>query len=204
MAILTYLRGGKPKNVPYNKKYVSNVMIAIRQEDKSNNMMKVLDYFRKRKEKDSRLYYAFERGQGNKVLSIFWSDGISHQMYDLYGDCLNFDMTCKTNKYNLPFAPFVGVTGHGHNCLFACAIINNEQAETFKWLFLEFLTCMGGKQPATVISDQDVAMKNAIPVVFTNSVHRNCFFHIKRKAEKKCGGSFGRIPNLHADFTDIL
>jgi hypothetical protein len=35
-------------------------------------------------------------------------------------------------------------------------------------------------------------------------VHRNCFFHIKRKAEEKCGGSFGRIPNLHADFSDIL
>jgi mevalonate pyrophosphate decarboxylase len=77
MAILTYLRGGKPRNVPYNKKYVSNVMTAIRQEDKSNDMMKVLDYFRKRKEEDPRFYYSFERGPGNKVLSIFWSDGFS-------------------------------------------------------------------------------------------------------------------------------
>jgi hypothetical protein len=125
-------------------------------------------------------------------------------MYDLYGDCLSFDTTYKTNKYNLPFASFVGVSGHGHNCLFACAIINNEQEKTFKWLFREFLTCMGGKHPATIITDQDVAMKNAVPDVFKQSVHRNCFFHIKKKAEEKCGGSFGRIPNLHADFSDIF
>jgi hypothetical protein len=55
-------------------------MTAIRQEDKSNDMMKVLDYFRKRKEEDPRFYYAFERGPGNKVRSIFWSDGFSCQI----------------------------------------------------------------------------------------------------------------------------
>jgi hypothetical protein len=204
IAILTNLRGGKPKNVPYNKKYVSNVMTAIRQEDKANDMMKVLDYFRKRKEADPRFYYSFQLGPGKKVLCIFWSDGFSRKMYDLYGDCLNFDTTYKTNKYNLPFAPFIGVTGHGQNCLFACAIITNEQAITFKWLFEEFLLCMKGKQPETIISDQDVAMKETILAVFTRSCHQNCFFHIKKKAEEKCGGSFGRIPNLHADFSDIL
>jgi hypothetical protein len=47
-------------------------------------------------------------------------------------------------------------------------------------------------------------MKKDVPNIFTSSVHRNCFFHIKKKAEEKCGGSFGKIPNLHADFTDIL
>ena len=46
--------------------------------------------------------------------------------------------------------------------------------------------------------------KKAIPAVFTKSRHHNCFFHIKRKCEEKCGGSFGRIPNLHIDFSDIL
>jgi hypothetical protein len=204
MAILTYLRGGKPKNVPYNKKYVSNVMTAMRLEDNRNDMMKVLAYFRKRQEEDPRFYYNFDLGEGNKVKCIFWSDGFSRQMYDLYGDCLSFDTTYKTNKYNLPFAPFVGVTGHGHNCLFACAIINNEQADTFEWLFREFLACMGGKHPMTIITDQDAGMGKAIPLVFPNSCHRNCFFHIKRKSEEKCGGSFGRIPNLHADFSDIL
>ncbi|XP_047063421.1 protein FAR1-RELATED SEQUENCE 5-like [Lolium rigidum] len=203
MAILTYLRGGKPKNVPYNKKYVSNVMTAIRLEDNTNDMMKVLSYFRQRQEEDPRFYYNFDLGEGNKVKCIFWSDGFSRHMYDLYGDCLSFDTTFKTNKYNLPFAPFVGVTGHGHNCLFSCAIINNEQASTFEWLFGEFLICMGGKHPATIITDQDAAMAKAIDEVFKQTCHRNCFFHIKRKSEEKCGGTFVARGENRAKFVPV-
>ncbi|XP_047065577.1 protein FAR1-RELATED SEQUENCE 5-like [Lolium rigidum] len=210
MAILTYLRGGKPKNVPYNKKYVSNVMTAIRLEDITNDMMKVLSYFRQRQEEDPRFYYNFDLGEGNKVKCIFWSDGFSRHMYDLYGDCLSFDTTFKINKYNLPFAPFVGVTGHGHNCLFSCAIINNEQASTFEWLFEEFLICMGGKHPATIITDgdwprgvQDAAMARAINEVFKQSCHRNCFFHIKRKSEEKCGGSFSNMWENRKKFVPV-
>ncbi|KAM0836786.1 hypothetical protein ACQ4PT_062066 [Festuca glaucescens] len=120
MSIMSYLRGG---DVPYTKKHVSNVQTAIRNECKLNDMTHVLDYFHKRKEDDPRFYYNFKLGAGKKVLSLFWSDGNSRRMYELYGDCVSFDTTYKTNRYNLPFAPFVGVTGHGHTCLFACAII---------------------------------------------------------------------------------
>ncbi|XP_044459276.1 protein FAR1-RELATED SEQUENCE 5 isoform X1 [Triticum aestivum] len=125
-------------------------------------------------------------------------------MYDLYGDCLSFDTTFKTNRYNLPFAPFVGITGHSQNCLFACSIIQNESTDTFKWLFETFLHCMGGKSPVTIITDEDAGMKSAIPMVFPNCVHRHCLFHIKKKAEEKCPRTFAAHENLHADFSDII
>jgi hypothetical protein len=147
MAILTYLRGGKPKNVPYTKKDVSNVMTSIRKENNKNDMIQVLEYFGKIKEEDAEFYYSFDLAPGSKVQSIFWADGFSRKMYQLYGDCLSFDTTYKTNKYNLPFSPFVGITGHGQNCLFACAVLHNETAATFQWLFKEFLKCMRDKQP---------------------------------------------------------
>lgn len=201
-AILSYLRGGVGA-VPYTKKYVSNVRTAIRNECSQNDMTQVLEYFRKRKEDDPRFYYNFNL-EGNKVLSIFWSDGNSRKMYDLFGDCVSFDTTYKTNKYNLPFAPFVGVTGHGNNCLFACAIIQNETVDVFKWLFEIFLDCMGGKHPKTIITDQCVSMAIAIPKIFPSTVHRNCFFHIRKKAEEKCGRPFATKKDLHADFSDIL
>jgi len=33
--------------------------------------------------------------------------------YADYGECVSFDTTYMTNRYNLPFAPFVGIIGHG-------------------------------------------------------------------------------------------
>jgi transposase-like protein len=44
---------------------------------------------------------------------------------------------------------------------------------------------MGGKHPRTIITDQDMAMRPAIKEVFPETVHRNCFFHIKANATRK-------------------
>ncbi|KQJ97070.1 hypothetical protein BRADI_3g28642v3 [Brachypodium distachyon] len=203
MAILSYLRGGIHAT-PYTKKILSNMRTSIRKETKANDMMMVLQYFRKRQDHDPRFYYAFKVDSSKKVENIFWSDGNSRRFYELYGDCISFDTTYKTNRYNLPFAPFVGITGHAHNCLFACAILHDETIETFTWLFDTFLHCMGGKKPVTIIADQDVAMKQAIPIVFTGTKHRNCLFHIKKKAEEKCARCFATKPTLHEDFSDIV
>ena len=203
MAILAYLRGGV-SYLPYNKKYVSNVRTAIRNESKLNDMTQVLQYFRKRKEADPRFYYNFKLGEKKKVLSLFWADGHSRKMYELYGDCVSFDTTYKTNRYNLPFAPFVGVTGHGNNCLFGCAFMQDETSDTFKWLFEVFDECHGHKHPLTIITDQCKSMKIAIPLVFPNTIHRFCFFHIWKKALEKCGRSFATKKDLHEDFSDIL
>nr|XP_045085161.1 protein FAR1-RELATED SEQUENCE 5 isoform X2 [Aegilops tauschii subsp. strangulata] len=111
MTILSFLRGG---NTPYTKKHVSNVRTAIGKETNQNDMMQVLTYFRKRQAEDPRFYYAFKTvkvsDEASKLLCIFWADDYARKMYDLYGDCLSFDTTFKTNRYNLPFAPFVGIT----------------------------------------------------------------------------------------------
>jgi hypothetical protein len=167
--------------------------------------MQSLEYFKKKQSDDPRFYYDFKVDKKtNTVENIFWCDATSRRMYELYGDCISFDTTFKTNRYNMPFAPFVGVTGHGDNCLFGCAILQNESAETFEWLFLTFLKCMGGKSPKTIITDQDAAMARAIPAVFIHTVHRNCLFHVVKKAEEKHPRSFGKIPNLHNEFKDTI
>ena len=109
-----------------------------------------------------------------------------------------------TNRYNLPFAPFVGVTGHGHTCLFGCAFICDETIETFKWLFEAFIESMGGKHPATIITDQDATMKSAIQQILTGTKHRNCLFHIKTKCYNKNLKCFASNEGLPEEFEDIV
>ena len=40
---------------------------------------------------------------------LFWSDSQSQIDYAVFGDVVIFDSTYRTNKYNMPFVPFVGV-----------------------------------------------------------------------------------------------
>ncbi|KAG2611413.1 hypothetical protein PVAP13_4KG163815 [Panicum virgatum] len=173
IAILSYLRGGLTA-LPYKTKNVQNMRTKINREVTGNDMTQAMEYFRKRKMQDSTFYFRFQVDNDMKVKNIFWREGISLKWYAEYGDCISFDTTYMTNRYNLPFAPFVGITGHAHTSLLASKI------------------------------DQDKAMRSAIEKVFPNSKHRNCFFHIKSKCYNKNLRCFAVNKGLPEKFEDIV
>ena len=70
-------------------------------------MTKVLDSFRIKKSEDPTFFYKFELDDENKVKNIFSRDGSSLKYYADFEDCVNFDTTYMTNRYRLPFAPFL-------------------------------------------------------------------------------------------------
>ncbi|CAM0877137.1 unnamed protein product [Alopecurus aequalis] len=196
-------RGGADQ-LPYNKKKVSNYGTTINRERKNSEMMEVLAFFSKKRSEDPGFYYSFQIDQNSKVHIILWADAKSRSYYETCGDCISFDTTFLTNKYNLPFAPIVGVTPHGHTYIFACALIGNERATSFKWVFKEFVAAMGGKHPQTIITDQDRAMRQAIESELPNTIHKSCLFRIKSKAEDNLGSTFRANEGLYEEFQDII
>jgi len=107
---------------------------------------------------------------------------------------VTFDTTYLTNRYEMPFAPFVGVNHHGQSILLGAALISSEDTETFVWLFETWLNCMNERAPSAIITDQNRAMKNAIRKVFLNTRHRWCLWHKLKKLPEK----FGSHSQYHA------
>ncbi|KAL2542773.1 Protein FAR1-RELATED SEQUENCE 5 [Abeliophyllum distichum] len=107
--------------------------------------------------------------------------------YKEFDDVVTFDTTYLTNKYDMPFAPFVGVNHHEQSTLLGCGLVSNEDTETFVWLFRTWLQCMDDQHPNGIITDQDRAMQNAIQIVFPNTNHRWCLWHILKKLPEKFG-----------------
>ncbi|XP_022873843.1 protein FAR1-RELATED SEQUENCE 5-like [Olea europaea var. sylvestris] len=64
------------------------------------------------------------------------------QTYKEFGDVVTFDATYLTNKYDMPFAPFVGVDHHRQSILLGCGLVSNEDIDTFVWLFSTWLKSM--------------------------------------------------------------
>ncbi|OQU78065.1 hypothetical protein SORBI_3009G147450 [Sorghum bicolor] len=198
ISILSYLRGGVTA-LPYKKKDVANFRTKLNRVISGSDMKQALNYFIEKKNKDPSFFYKFDVDEHLRVKNIFWRDAESLKYY-----AVSFDTTYMTNKYNLPFAPFVGVTGHGHTCLFGCAFICDETIDTFKWVFESFSEAMGGKHPTTIITDQDAAMKAAIEQTFSNTKHRNCLFHIKTKCYNKNLKCFASNEGLPEEFEDVV
>ncbi|XP_050216197.1 protein FAR1-RELATED SEQUENCE 6-like [Mercurialis annua] len=146
------------------------------------------NYFSRMQMRNPSFFYVIDMDEDRRLKNVFWADARSIAAYESFGDVISFDSTYLTNKYDMPFAPFVGVNHHGHTILFGCGLLSSEDTETYIWLFKSWLECMSNRAPKAIITDQCKAMKAAIKKVFPNSYHRLCLWHIMRKIPEKLGG----------------
>jgi hypothetical protein len=80
-------------------------------------------------------YFDIDRDGECRMKNVFWADARSMASYKDFKDVVTFDTTYLTNKYKMPFAPFVEVNHHGQLILFGAALISSEDTTTFVWLF---------------------------------------------------------------------
>jgi hypothetical protein len=145
------------------------------------------DYFNRMRKVNDDFYFDIDVDDECRLRNVFWADVRSRASYEDFGDVVTFDTTYLTNKYEMPFAPFVGVNHHGQSILLGAAFISSEDTASFVRLFEAWLKCMKGRAPREIITDQDRAMKNAINKVFPNARHRFCLWHILKKLPEKFG-----------------
>ena len=160
----------------------------------------VLEYFQKKKEDNASFFYSMQLDEDDMITNIFWADDRSISDYNLFGDVVCFDTTYKTNEFDKPFAPFVGVNHHKQTILFGAALLYDETTESFEWLFQTFLGAMSGKQPQTIFTNQCAAMANAIEKVFPETKHKLCVWHICQNAAKRLSRVFHGPDQFAIDF----
>ncbi|XP_016207194.1 protein FAR1-RELATED SEQUENCE 5-like [Arachis ipaensis] len=131
---------------------------------------------------DGKMFWRYKLGVGQHLCNLFWSDGRCQEDYGIFGDVLAFDATYGRNKYNLPVVVFSGVNHHNQTCVFGIAMVSCESQESYIWVLRQFLECMQGKAPQSVITDGDPAMRIAIQSVFPDAHHRLCAWHLLRNA----------------------
>jgi hypothetical protein len=144
-------------------------------------------YLRDLGKKDQLMFVTHSVDKDNRLEQLFWCDGESRMNFEVFGDVLAFDATYRKNKYNCPFVVFSGVNHHNQTIVFATGLVTRETEETYVWLLEQFVCAMKGKTPISVITDGDIAMKNAIRKVFPKAHHRLCAWHLLRNASTNVG-----------------
>ncbi|XP_054807435.1 protein FAR1-RELATED SEQUENCE 7-like isoform X2 [Prosopis cineraria] len=146
----------------------------------------LFEYFQSRQAEDTGFFYAMEVDNGN-CMSIFWADGRSRYSGSQFGDLLVLDTSYRKSVYLVPFATFVGINHHKQPVLLGCALIADESEDSFTWLFQTWMRAMSGRQPLSVIADQDITIQKALTKVFPGTRHRFSLWQIKVKEQENVG-----------------
>ncbi|PUZ56833.1 hypothetical protein GQ55_5G369600 [Panicum hallii var. hallii] len=157
-----------------------------------------------RQDKDPEFFFTYLVDADGHLNGLFWSDSQSLLDYEAFGDVVIFDSRCRTNRYNMPFVPFVGLNHYRSTVIFGCGIISHETSEAYEWMLQTFSADMAQKHPISVITDGDLAMQRAIRVVWPNSNHRLCGCEFKEDCLYGISGSCRKLECIGTPCSHIF
>jgi MULE transposase domain len=133
----------------------------------------IIKYFKERKKMDYDFYFNYEANDGH-LTSIFWADAQYVIDYSHFGDVVVFYSTYKLNQYNMIVVPFLGCNNHRSTIIFTRGIVSREDKNSYLWLLKSLMEAMYQVRPETIITDDDLAMREAIKSILHGTKHRTC------------------------------
>ncbi|KAK9713755.1 hypothetical protein RND81_06G049700 [Saponaria officinalis] len=195
---------GGHQNLPFNGRDVRNAINQQRRRGRIIGDAAELEvYFDRMKTSSPEFYFSIQRDGDGKLLNVFWADARCRAMCKDFGDVITYDTTFMCNRYDMPFSPFFGVNHHGSSIVLAAALISHEDADSFTWVFEQWMVYMG-KAPSVILTDQDKAIAKAVrTTVFPDTPHRLCLWHMMRNGAKNLG-SHGSWREIHGDLMGVV
>ena len=120
----------------------------------------------------------------NRLCGIFWLTANQIILWSRYSDVVLHDNTSRTNKYNYPLSLFVIVDNDGKSRLGAQAFLSDETQESYEWVLQQTLDATG-YELKVILTDMDPAMDAACKIVYKNTYHIHCIWHMTQNLPKR-------------------
>ncbi|XP_019248864.1 PREDICTED: protein FAR1-RELATED SEQUENCE 5-like [Nicotiana attenuata] len=102
---------GGPENLGCTPKDCRNYILKSRKlQLQEGDRQLFLKFFSDMKQKDREFYYSIDVDSFGRLRNIVWVHSHSKVAYEEFHDVICLDTTYLVNRYNMPFASFVGVT----------------------------------------------------------------------------------------------
>ncbi|XP_071931316.1 protein FAR1-RELATED SEQUENCE 11-like isoform X2 [Coffea arabica] len=171
----------EPGYLPFTEKDVRNLLQSCRKVDPEDESIDLLRMCRNIKDKDPNFMFDFTLDLDNRLENIAWSYASSIQSYEIFGDAVVFDTTHRLTAFDMPLGIWVGINNYGMPCFFGCVLLREENLRTYSWALKAFLGFMNAKAPQTILTDQNMCLKEAIELEMPSAKHALCIWLIVAK-----------------------
>ncbi|KAL5563082.1 hypothetical protein UlMin_032829 [Ulmus minor] len=140
---------------------------------------------------DPNFFYVVDLNEKGCLRNLFWAHARTRVAYSYFGDVVTIDTSCLTDKFEVPLVSFIGINHHGQSVLLGCGLLAGETIESYTWLFRAWLTCMSGRPPQAIITDQCGTLQTTVADVFPRASQCFSLSRIMQKVPEELGGLFG-------------
>ncbi|KAL3843638.1 hypothetical protein ACJIZ3_001041 [Penstemon smallii] len=181
MRLLELEKCVEPGYLPFTEKDVRNLLQSFRKVDPEDESIDLLRMCRNIKDRDPNFKFEFTLDSNGRLENIAWSYASSVQSYEIFGDTVVFDTTHRLTALDMPLGIWVGMNNYGMPCFFSCVFLREENLRSFSWALKAFLGFMNGKAPQTILTDQNMCLKEAIGMEMPTTKHALCIWLIVAK-----------------------
>ncbi|XP_060216128.1 protein FAR1-RELATED SEQUENCE 6-like [Lycium barbarum] len=160
-------------------------------ELKEGDAHALYNYFCRMKLTNPNFFYLMDLNDEACLRNVFWADARSRAAFNYFSDAVAIDTTSLRNKYEIPLISFVGVNNHGQPVLLGCGFLGHDSVEYFVWMLKSWQTCMLGRHPQVILTDQLKPLQIAVSKVFPQARHCYCLSYIIQRVPEKLGGLKG-------------
>ncbi|KAH9666864.1 protein FAR1-RELATED SEQUENCE 6 [Citrus sinensis] len=178
------------KHIDVNGVFGNNVNSSNQLKLKPGDAQAVQSFFCRLQLTDPNFFNVVDLNEKGCLRNLFWTDTRSRVAYRYFGDVVLIDTTCLIERYDVPLVSFIGVNHYGQSVLLGCGLLASETIESYTWLFRAWLTCMLGRSPQTIITDQCRILQIAVGDVFPRAYRCFSLSCIMQKIPVKLQGLF--------------
>ncbi|XP_074293185.1 protein FAR-RED IMPAIRED RESPONSE 1-like [Silene latifolia] len=146
------------------------------------------------------LFEEFEKGdftfdylkdKSGHLTHVFFAHTKSITLARTYTTTFVMDCTYKTNKYGMPLLDIIGISSFNKSFYAGFAFLRNEKTEDYIWALQVFARVLGpNSHPSVIVTDRQLALIDAIGVVFPRTTHLLCVWHIQKNVVANLKGYF--------------
>lgn len=132
---------------------------------------------------------------------LFFSHPISIELTKNYPNVFVMDCTYKTNKYKMFLLEVIGMSSFNKSFYSCFVFMQKEEEQNYVWTLNMFTKLLeDDNHPMAIITDRELALMNAICVVFPRMPNLVCMWYIEKNIAANCKPHF----NEYADSVTFL
>ncbi|KAK9723481.1 hypothetical protein RND81_05G001500 [Saponaria officinalis] len=139
----------------------------------------------------SKFLYNYKRDEKGCLTHVFVAHPKSVRLSKIYRKVYVLDCTYKTSMYKMPLLDVIGVSSSNKSFYSCFVFLKKEKVEDYVWPLQMFREMVNSSfEPMVIVSDREGALMKAISIVFPQTTHLLCIWHIQKNNVAKCKKQF--------------